>query len=387
MGDFGFRTQPVLTNIGETSVEVVVSPSDLAMGRVAYGTDETLGRWADQVVFGQHQVSDRVLRFTLEDLEPGREYHYRVHLKRVGFGESNGHSQVHEQEEVSSDTFRFRTLNHKNPTASFVCWNDTHENSETLNRLIPTLQETRQEGPIDFIFWNGDVTNDIFREEQIIGQYFSPQGQAYATETPVMFSRGNHDVRGLAARRLPDYVTGPGGRYHYGFRQGPLACLVLDTGEDKPDDHRKYAGLARFDRYREMQAEWLKRVIQEPWFRSAPYRIVFTHIPLIWEAPIPDHWPAIWGEGIRGWVSDDAYNRWHNLLVEAQVQLVISGHTHLPAWFPPNESRPYGQLIGGSPKPERATTIRGEADGDQLVITMRSLDGETLEQLSFKPVI
>src|SRR5690625_2514061 len=88
------------------------------MGRIAYGTDDTLGQWADQVIRGQHQVSDRVPRFTLEDLEPGREYHYRVHLNWINFGESDGHSQVHEQEEVLSETFRFKTLNHNNPTAS-----------------------------------------------------------------------------------------------------------------------------------------------------------------------------------------------------------------------------------------------------------------------------
>src|SRR5690625_6686979 len=62
----------------------------------------------------------------------------------------------------------------------------------------------------------------------------------------MMLSRVNHDVRGKDSQFLEDYLTGPDGLYHYGFRQGPLASIVLDSGEDKPDDNEEYGGLANF---------------------------------------------------------------------------------------------------------------------------------------------
>ena len=30
---------------------------------------------------------------------------------------------------------------------------------------------------------------------------------------------------------------------YYAFRQGPVYCIVLDTGEDKPDSDIEYAGI------------------------------------------------------------------------------------------------------------------------------------------------
>ena len=54
------------------------------------------------------------------------------------------------------------------------------------------------------------------------------------------------------------YLDQPEGRYYYSFSRGPVSFVVLDSGEDKPDDAPVYAGLADFDAYRSKQAEWLK---------------------------------------------------------------------------------------------------------------------------------
>jgi acid phosphatase type 7 len=319
------------------------------------------------------------LKFHLNGLEPGKEYFYKVTLQQIVYHTDHRHDR---KEEVSSEVYKFRTLNPYGSLASFACWNDTHENEETLRRLTNKLHEQQP----DFLVWNGDVTNDIFREEQIVGQFLNPAGQAYATSVPLMFSRGNHDVRGRDARHLQHYLTGPEEMYYYGFRQGPLATLVMDTGEDKPDYHNAYAGLLDFDRFRDEQAQWLEKIIRQPWFTSAPYRVVFMHIPLVWEAEVPERWPSIWGEGIKGWICEDGHKKWHDLLVQAGVQLVISGHTHRQAYFPPNSNRPYGQLIGGGPQPERAACITGHADRNQLTVKMNNLDGDLLEELRFEPI-
>ena len=230
--------------------------------------------------------------------------------------------------------------------------------------------------------WNGDITNDVTTEELLINEYLNPAGQAHADSTPLFFSRGNHDVRGEAARLLADYAPGLGGAYHYVFRQGPIGCLVLDTGEDKPDESPVYAGLNDFAAHRTAQQRWLERAIEDPAFKSAPFRIAIMHIPLVWDGDVPADWPSVWG-GFKGWICEDGRNKWHDLLEKAGVRLVISGHTHRHAWFPPRAEHSYAQLTGGGPKPEQATVIRVQADAQQMHVRVTNLAGEALLHESF----
>lgn len=155
------------------------------------------------------------------------------------------------------------------------------------------------------------------------------------------------------------------GAYYYTFRRGPLGVLVLDTGEDKPDDHPVYGGLNDFAAFRTKQAEWLAGAIEAPAFKGARFKVLFCHIPLCWIR-----------EKETGSFCGDGRKKWHDLLVRAGVQLVISGHTHEPAWMPAEKGRPYGQLIAGGPKPTAATYIRGRATADGLTVTQYKLSGE-----------
>src|SRR5690625_5338850 len=68
--------------------------------------------------------------------------------------------------EIKSDTFYFTTLDSEKETATFACWNDTHENDETIKQLTSLLENQKP----DFLIWNGDITNDIFDEDQIVGR-------------------------------------------------------------------------------------------------------------------------------------------------------------------------------------------------------------------------
>ena len=63
--------------------------------------------------------------------------------------------------------------------------------------------------------------------------------------------------------------------------------------------------------------------------------------------------------------------------------LLITGHTHQPAWLPPDpaKGRPYGQLVAGGPKATAATYVRGHATRDRFVVTHHKLTtGEALHQ-------
>lgn len=367
---------PVLLNVASDRVTVLLAVNALATGWVEFGETEALGKTIQNEADGLRPVDDRLLRFEVTGLRPGKQYFYRVLVCPVNF---NTAYNVTRGTPLSTGTYTFRTLDPSADTATFTCWNDTHENKQTLSGLSDLLQKA----PTDFLVWNGDVTNNIDREEQLIGQFIDPAGIPFATSTPLFLNRGNHDVRGRDARHLAKVMTGPNGQNHYAFRQGPLACLVMDTGEDKPDDHPVYAGLNDFAGYRTRQARWLEGIIKQSWFRKAAFRVAFLHIPLVWEAPIPDFWEGVWGKGIKGWICEDGYGKWHDLLCKGKVDVVISGHIHHHAWFPPRRGRPYGQLIGGGPAPASATNIVGRADGKQLQIDLQNLESKSIESHVF----
>lgn len=371
-----FASAPVLMNPTPDGVSIVCAINAPATGWVEYGETEALGQRCDGAAEGFLPYENKALRFRLEGLKPGKQYFYRVHAVAIHFQTAY---KATRGAAIASGVRSFRTLDPSAATASFTVWNDTHQNKETLRQLV--AQHRAQPG--DFLMWNGDVTNDVITEELLIREYLSPAGEAHADTTPVFLSRGNHDVRGEAARLLSQYAPGLGGKYHYTFRQGPIACVVLDTGEDKPDDLPVYAGLNDFATYRAAQRQWLEQAIEDPAFKSAPFRIAIMHIPLLWDGEVPEKWLEVWG-GFHGWKCEDGRKQWHDLLEKAGVRFVISGHTHRHAWFPPNAAHSYGQLTGGGPKPEQATIIRVQADAQELRLTVSDLAGEVLMRESFK---
>ncbi len=359
---FRLLSDPVVTNPAPDGVSVLWATNGPATGWVEYGETPNLGLRAGGSDEGLFPFDERTFKVRLESLKPGTRYFYRVHACRIEF--RNAYKIIRE-EEVTAGPFSFVTPNPAAAETRFTVWNDTHENSTTLQGL----HAAHSEAPGDFLLWNGDVVNEVDSEEKMVGQFLSPAGLPFAATTPYYYVRGNHDVRGPAARRVARFVDVPAGKYFYSFRQGPLAAIVLDTGEDKPDTHPVYAGLNDFAAFRSAQAEWLAREIEKPHFKSAPFRILFCHIPLWWH-----------DEKAVGDYCLDGRAKWHDLLVKAKVQLVISGHTHQADWYPANDQHPYGQLIGGGPKPSAATYIRGHATGDRLKVQHHRLDGSILHE-------
>ena len=251
-------------------------------------------------------------------------------------------------------------------------WNDTHENRETLKGLHELTSALKP----DMLLWNGDQSNDVHFEKDMAGQFLAPAGLSIAGRWPLAYVRGNHDVRGPAARSLPAFTGTPDDRFYYGFRSGPLAALVMDTGEDKPDDSPYLSGMGGFQKMQREQAEWLKGIVKEPWFREAPHKVLFCHIPLWFSHPrIPNNR----FDGTR-------YCRdlWVPTLTEAGVKVVISGHTHDYLWMPAKDEQPIAQLIGGAPAPKYATFIQGTATKTELKIKMTKLDGAVIHDLTLQ---
>lgn len=359
---FRLSGEPVVQGMSSTAVSIAWGVNDTSTGWVEYGETEALGRLAAADAHGLRALAGDVHRVEIDGLRPGTRYFYRAVSVPIAF---LGAYDIRRGRPFESPIRSFTTPDDgQGRRVSFAVVNDTHEQPDTLASLFTQLADR----PEDLLFWNGDMFNDIATHQQMADQLLTPAGQAYASRRPVWFARGNHDVRGPEARALGRYLAAPDGRYYYAFRQGPVAFLVLDTGEDKADDAPVYAGLGSFDAYRAEQAGWLERQLRADAIRSAPFRVVIAHIPLYSTRETQPHGGA------------DARTKWHAHLTNGGVDLLVTGHTHRHAWMAPDGTRPFGQLTGGGPRPAEATLIRVEADTERLIARMFRLDGSLISE-------
>ena len=338
---------------------------------VEYGETAALGSTARSDACGFVPHDDVAVKIRLRGLKPGTRYHWRVVAAPLSAGGRKGVA-------THTATYVAQTLAPAVGETRFSVWNDTHDRAETIQRLHAGRGEAD-----DFLLWNGDVSNDVNRREILPDLYVNPGAVDLAGGAPIFLVRGNHDVRGIWANKMTDFVDFPEGRPFYAFRSGPVGAVVLDTGEDKPDAHPSFKGVAAFEELIREQAAWLQQVIASPALSGAPYRVVFCHIPLRWDKERrPDY-----ARGGYDWVSLRGRAAWGGALRQWGAQVVVSGHTHRAAWLPPSGDCPFGQLVGGGPRLEAATCIRGHATGRELRLVMeRVVDGSVLHALSFSPV-
>jgi len=357
---------PVLYAPTDTGVTAVWGLSRPALGWIEYGPTSDLGLKLNSDPMGFVPHSDRVIKLRLHGLQPGTRYWWRV----VNAPLKGGPPEY-------SALYSFKTLDPAGSTTRFAVWNDTHDQADTIGQLN---RLTNAEPP-DFLVWNGDVSNNIESPEVIPGLYVSPSKADLASGAPIFLVRGNHDVRGLWANRLTEYVDFPTQRSFCAFRSGPLAAVILDTGEDKPDRHPSFLGVAAFEPLIEEQAHWLKRTLQLPAFKNAPFRLAFCHIPL--RGKIEN--PVDYDRGGFDLYSRRGREAWHNALVQWGVQAIISGHTHSWAYLPETAEHPYAQVVGGGPSLKNAVVITGMASPTELRLVIRDLTGKELQYILLLP--
>ena len=173
---------------------------------------------------------------------------------------------------------------------------------------------------LDLLILNGDIPNHSGDIKNFNAVYEIASGVTGGTR-PIVFSRGNHDTRGIHAEDFPDYTPTCNGKTYYTFRAGNVWGLVLDCGEDKTDDHAEYGFTTAFHAFRLKETAFIKDVIRRAGEEyAAPdvvHRLVICHIPFT-STP---------GEPFN--IEQELYSEWARLLREfVKPELMICGHNH-----------------------------------------------------------
>lgn len=333
---------------------------------VEYGESrEQLNKKAHQIIEGMVQANNTIHDITIHGLTPGKTYYYKVVSKKI---EKFTAGKVTYAETESSEIYSFTTQPLKKEVVQFSVMNDVHERPETF----PHMYQYIQKGSTDFVLLNGDMFNSLRNgESQILENLLNPLNKLFSSTVPFVFTRGNHEARGEYARQLPDYLNGKQNKFYYSFELGPMYVIILDSGEDKEDDHPAYAGIISFDEYRFQQQNWLEEEMRKKAFKNAKYRVVFSHIPPFYTSKKEAHGTAFVGK------------HWVPVLNKAKIDVLFSGHTHRFGIHPPVKGlHDFPIIIGGGPNDGMRTIINARVDHHEMNINMIDDSGKTVGSLT-----
>ena len=370
---------PVLQNPDPKGMTVAwavqMGEGDLATGWVEWGTTPDLGNTTRKDIFGLNELDEFFLSARLTGLCPNTKYFYRTATSVIHF---NHAKSIIGEAPVYSEVYSFTTPGRRDGM-SFALINDTHENQAVLEKAFARI---REENP-DYVVWDGDLLNEYNTPDQIVQSVFCPQYGSYFAEHPLLFVNGNHEERGIWARRKGSALTPweHSSRFrelgrNFVFRCGPLAMVALDVGENWSDNRSEFAGLANFEPYRLRQCEWLEEALRSRKFATAPFKVALCHIPIVGGVV---HRCVPGGDPDYIDATPHTLKMWNSLLSESNVQVALTAHIHGFKFTEPEENHSYAQIGGGSNVLEGATILFGRADQKKLVCrSEKLLDGSTL---------
>ena len=350
-----FRMKPYLQNPVGNGITVMWETTVPAYCWVEYGTDTTQLKRARTIVDGQVVCNNYLHKIRIDGLQPGQKYYYRVCSQEIllyqaykkVFG-NTAQSAFSEFTLPATDTDSFTA----------VVFNDLHQHTQTFRSLCQQIKNVNY----DFVVFNGDCVDDPVDHNQATSFISELTEGVCGDRIPTFFMRGNHEIRNAYSIGLRDHYDYVGDRTYGSFNWGDTRIVMLDCGEDKPDDHWVYYGLNDFTQLRNEQVDFLKKELSSKEFKKAGKRVLIHHIPL-------------YGNDGKNLCA----NLWTKLLEKAPFNISLNAHTHKYAYHPKGElGNNYPVIIGGGYKMDGATVMILEKKKDELRVKVLNAKGKIL---------
>ncbi|MDR0796327.1 MAG: endonuclease/exonuclease/phosphatase family protein [Tannerella sp.] len=353
-----FRTPAYLQNPSTDGMTVMWVTNVPCHSWLEYGTDslnmQHVQTWEEGIVMSNNTMN----RIRLTGLQPGTRYYYRICSREIilyqpylkEFGET-----------AMSHIASFTTLDNNKTDFTAVIFNDLHDGYPLFDKLLQHVNNI----PYDIVFFNGDCIADVQTETIALNTISHYSRGIGGDKVPSVFLRGNHETRGAYAPFLWNLLGKIGGDHSYGaFNIGDTRFVVLDCGEDKPDDTWVYYGLNDFTKFRKDQADFLKKEIESKAFIMAMKRVLLHHIP-------------VYGMGTRSFVP--SRDLWGEVLSKASFDICLNAHTHRFNYISKGtDGNNFPVVVGGSSNEQGATVAILRKHGKQMTLTVLNIEGETL---------
>lgn len=313
----------------EDEYQIVFSTSDSAVAWVEIGGENYYDLYA-----GSMRSADKVHKVTVPQTVLDEAKGYTVCAQQMIYrGPFGGYKG-----ETISQSYDFRPVD-PSDGIQHVALSDVHEAVEAATAAATTRNNT------DFVILIGDLVSMVETEQD--AQLANELAHGITGgEIPVIYARGNHEIKGEYSEVLYKYVGSKNQEYYYWVTLGSdVFSVVLDIGEDHEDDWWEYYGTAQFELYRDSQVEMLEEILSEGDYENYRYRMGICHIPVNYV-------------GSKGYFEE--FNKEvTSLLNQLDVDIALSGHKHvmwpmLPGMVEPYVNPTYSEGFKG---------VEGKTDG------------------------
>ena len=280
---------------------------------------------------GRRILTDSVHCVRIRGLKPDSKYRYRVvtqALKDWCNDDWVTLGGLAWSDVWKKKPYEFKTYPVKPREITFLVLNDIHERPQFMKELCKNVDLKK----LDFVLLNGDMSNRIRSQKHIMDAYLDTCVSMFATDVPLFFNRGNHELRGEFADYLNRYFPTNNGKYYRLQHVAGVDFLFIDSGEDKPDADLEYCGIVECDQYREEQERWLRSLQEEKKIGKYPI-VVFSHMP-----PTLKNWhgPLHMQETLTPELN------------KMNVSVMLSGHLHRFDYQEPNEIINFPNLVNSN---------------------------------------
>ena len=314
-----FTYEPVVYAVEDT-YQIVFSTNHSATAWVEIGGEAYYDLFA-----GSMKSKDTVHKITVPQEKLDEAKAYSIHAEKIiyrgPFGGFKG-------KEISKD-YTFRPVDTSDGLVYYTITDVHHARRGAVDAALSVEN-------LDFIVILGDSVGMADYEKDI---QFSNLLAHDVTggQMPVVYARGNHEIKGAYAEELYKYVGSKNESFYYWFTLSDVFGINLDLGEDHDDGWWEYYGTDRFDIYRQEQTSFLQELVKSKVYENYSYTLVTCHIPIQFVNDRKDH--------------EDVKAEWTALLNQIQPDLAVYGHQHDLYPFLEGQETMYdtkGQLIYNS---------------------------------------
>ena len=277
--------------------------------QIVFSTNHSATAWVEidgeryyDLFAGSMKSEDTVHKITVpqEKLDSARSYsiHAEKMIYRGPFGGFKG-------DEISK-SYSFRPVDSSDGLVYYTL-TDAH------HAIDGAVKSALSVDGLDFLVVLGDSVGMVEYEDNVqltnLMAFRITKG-----EIPVVYARGNHEIKGDYAEQLHKYVGSKDGSFYYWFTLSDVFGITLDLGEDHDDGWWEYYDTDQFDLYREEQTAFLEQLVADKLYENYSYTLVACHIPIQFVNSRKDH--------------VDAKRDWTTLLNEIQPDIAVYGHQH-----------------------------------------------------------
>ena len=277
--------------------------------QIVFSTNHSAIAWVEidgvryfDLFAGSMKSEDTVHKITVpqEKLDAAKEYsiHAEKMIYRGPFGGFKG-------KEISK-SYNFRPVNSNDGLVFYTITDAHHARTGAAQAALSV------EG-LDFLVILGDTVGMVEYEEDVQLSNLIAHDVTKG-EIPVVYARGNHEIKGAYAEQLHKYVGSKNESFYYWFTLSDVFGIALDLGEDHDDGWWEYYGTDQFTLYHNEQTKFLEELVAAKPYENYNYTLVACHIPIQFVNSRKDH--------------VEVKAAWTELLNEIQPDIAVYGHQH-----------------------------------------------------------